>query len=225
MRILLIEDESAMAREISSALDDLGYDVEIAENLAAAYEAVRSEAPALIIADRMLHGTDSLSFIQEIRDEGIRTPVLIVSGLASVDERIRGLKAGSDDYITKPFAIGELAARVEVLLRRSIEPRLTMLRVGPLELDLIERRAKRGDRVLSLLPREFKLLEYLMRRPNQVVTRDMLFQGVWNYNFMPQTTNLVDVHIGKVRRKVDAPNEEPLIRSVRGAGFMLYAPD
>jgi two-component system OmpR family response regulator len=163
--------------------------------------------------------------IETIRSEGISIPVLFVSALSSVDERILGLKAGGDDYIPKPFTIGELEARVEALLRRAKDPQVTILRVGPLKLDLIERRAMRGQRLLSLLPREFKLLEYFVRHPNQVITRTMLFENVWNYKFEPQTPNLADVHIGKLRRKVDGPGEPPLIQTVRGVGFRLHAPD
>lgn len=223
--ILLIEDEPDMAHEIASELDRLGYGVKIADNTTASLEAARSEPASLLIVDRMLHGEDSLPMVETLRSEGLHTPVLFVSALTSIDERIQGLRAGGDDYVTKPFAMGELVARVEAMLRRSHESRITALRVGPLELDLIERRAWRAGREFFLLPREFKLLEYLMRRPNQVVTRSMLFEDVWNYHFPPQTQNLVDVHIGKVRRKVDGPGETPLIQSVRGKGFKLHAAD
>ncbi len=221
--VLVIEDEPEMAREIAAQLQRLGYDATVAGSEDVALKAARSEPVSLMIVDRMLQGTDSIAMIETLRGEGNLAPVLFVSALSSVDERIHGLKAGGDDYIAKPFAMGELAARVEALLRRAAAVRVTTLRVGSLELDLIERRARRGDRELSLLPREFKLLEDLMRRPNQVVTRTMLFQDVWNYHFPPQTNNLVDVHIGKVRRKVDGRGETPLIQSVRGMGFMLHA--
>jgi two-component system, OmpR family, response regulator len=222
--ILLVEDEPDMAQEVALQLGERGYDVKIANTEAAGLEAARSDAASLMIVDRMLHGVDSLAMIETLRSEGLQAPVLFVSALASVDERIHGLKAGGDDYITKPFNMGELSARVEALLRRSTAGRATTLRVGPLELDLIERRAMRDKRELSLLPREFKLLEYLMRHPNQIVTRTMLLEDVWNYRFLPQT-NLVDVHIGKIRRKVDGPGEIPLIECVRRAGFMLHAAD
>nr|WP_026595962.1 response regulator transcription factor [Methyloferula stellata] len=222
--ILLVEDEPDMAQEVALQLGEQGYDVKIANTEAAGLEAARSDAASLMIVDRMLHGVDSLAMIETLRSEGLQAPVLFVSALASVDERIHGLKAGGDDYITKPFNMGELSARVEALLRRSTAGRATTLRVGPLELDLIERRAMRDKRELSLLPREFKLLEYLMRHPNQIVTRTMLLEDVWNYRFLPQT-NLVDVHIGKIRRKVDGPGETPLIECVRRAGFMLHAAD
>jgi two-component system OmpR family response regulator len=218
--LLLIEDEPAMAREIESELERLGYFVAVATTETEGLQAARTTDPALLIVDRLLGDGDSLSMIKTLRGEGIRTPVLFVSGLATVDERIRGLKAGGDDYLTKPFAMGELAARVEALLRRSTNAIEPILRVGSLELDLIGRIARRGERVLDLLPTEFKLLEYLMRRPGQTITRTMFLEDVWHYQFLPQT-NLVDVHIGKLRRKMDAAGEPSLIRSIRRSGFML----
>ena len=166
----------------------------------------------------------NMSMIETLRREGIRIPVLVVSALASVDERIRGLKAGGDDYLIKPFAMGELAARIEALLRRSNDSRTTVLQVGPLRIDLIERSAMRRKRILDLLPTEFKLLEYLMRRPGQVITRTMFLEDVWHYRNMPQT-NLVDVHIGKLRRKLDMAGDPQLIHSVRRSGFMLHVGD
>lgn len=217
--LLLIEDEPAMAQEIESELGRLGYLVKVAANEKMGLEAARSAEPALMIVDRMLAGADSLSMIQTLRDEGIRAPVLFVSGLATVDERIRGLKAGGDDYLTKPFAMSELAARVEALLRRASSAK-TILRAGTLELDLIARLARRGDRPLDLQPTEIKLLEYFMRRPGQTITRTMLLEDVWHYRFLPQT-NLVDVHVGKLRRKMDGPGEPSLIRTLRRSGFVL----
>jgi two-component system OmpR family response regulator len=148
----------------------------------------------------------------------------VLSAMTGVDERVRGLKAGGDDYLTKPFALSELAARIEALLRRPSDARETLLRVGPLELDLIDRVARRKSREIELLPREFKLLEYMMRRPSRVVTRDMLLERVWNYTNAPHT-NLVDVHIGKLRRKIDGEGEMPLLYNVRGIGFILRVPD
>jgi len=216
--VLLVEDEPDMAAEVTKELTNLGYHVRVAETEAEGLAAARSHPAALMIVDRMLKGIDSLSMIETLRREGIRIPVLVVSALASVDERIRGLKAGGDDYLIKPFAMGELAARIEALLRT------TVLQVGPLRIDLIERSAMRGKRILDLLPTEFKLLEYLMRRPGQVITRIMFLEDVWHYRNMPQT-NLVDVHIGKLRHKVDMAGDTPLIRSVRGSGFMLHVGD
>jgi two-component system OmpR family response regulator len=171
----------------------------------------------------MLPGLDGLAVIETLRGEGIKTPVLVLSALSAVNDRVRGLRAGGDDYLAKPFALSELAARLEALLRRPADPRETVLHVGSLELDLLARTASRGRRELELLPREFQLLEYMMRREGQVLTRAMLLENVWNYRFVPQT-NLVDVHIGRLRRKVDGPDELPMILSVRGAGFMLRAP-
>src|ERR1700746_3857160 len=160
----------------------------------------------------MLPGMDGVAISEALRQEGVRTPVLVLSALGAIDDRVRGLRAGGDDYLPKPFAPAELIARIEALLRRPAESRDTVLRVGPLELDLIERTAKRGDRTLELLPREFRLLEYMMRRKEQMLTRAMLLEEVWNYKFMPQT-NLVDVHMGRLRRKVDEPNEPPMLHN------------
>jgi two-component system OmpR family response regulator len=176
-----------------------------------------------MVVDRLLPGMDGLTIIEAVRGDHIRTPVLVLSALGAVDDRVRGLRAGGDDYLTKPFAIVELVARIEALLRRPAENRDTALRIGPLELDLLSRTAKRGEREIELLPREFRLLEYMMRRKDQLLTRAMLFEEVWNYKFVPQS-NLVDVHMGRLRRKVDPPDEQPMIHNVRGEGFILRAP-
>ncbi len=218
--VLVIEDEPAMAQTIGDELKRLGYAVTLASSAAEGLKAARLDDAALIIVDRMLSGADSLAMIETLRSEGIRTPVLVVSGLSAVDERIRGLKAGGDDYLTKPFALGELTARVEALLRRTQDARATELRVGSLVIDLIARTVRRGGHEIELLPTEFKLLDYFMRRPGQVVTRSMLLEEVWGYRFLPQT-NLVDVHVGKLRRKLDAEGQPPVIRSIRLTGFML----
>jgi two-component system, OmpR family, response regulator len=166
---------------------------------------------------------DGLTIIEALRYQGVRTPVLVLSALGAVDDRVRGLRAGGDDYLTKPFATMELVARIEALLRRPAHSRATTLQVGQLKLDLIERTAKRGDRVIELLPREFRLLEYMMRRKDQMVTRTMLLEDVWNYKFIPQT-NLVDVHMGRLRHKVDLAHEPAMIHNIRGVGFILRAP-
>jgi two-component system OmpR family response regulator len=173
-----------------------------------------------MIVDRLLPGMDGLTVIEALRKDEVRTPVLVLSALGAVDDRVRGLRMGGDDYLTKPFALVELVARLEALLRRPAESRETTLRAGPLELDLIERTAKRGDRVIDLLPREFRLLEYMMQRSDQLLTRAMLLEEVWNYKFVP-ATNLVDVHMGRLRHKVDGPGEVAMIHNVRGAGFIL----
>jgi len=169
-----------------------------------------------------LRGEDGLSLVETLRGEGNLAPVLVISALSTVDDRIRGLKAGGDDYLVKPFALPELSARVEALLRRGAATRATRLKVGPLELDLVEREARRDGERVELLPREFKLLEYFMRRPGQIVTRAMLLEDVWNYKFLPQT-NVVDVHIGNLRRKLDAGDGRRFIVNVRAAGFKLDA--
>jgi two-component system, OmpR family, response regulator len=223
-RILVIEDDAETAEEIKHHLADQGYEVGLVDTGHRALQLARSRNFNLLIVDRMLPDIDGLSIIKTLRAENICVPVMVLSGLSGVDERVRGLKAGGDDYLAKPFALSELAARAEALLRRPTDGRETVLRVGPLELDLIDRVALRKNREIELLPREFKLLEYMMRRPSRVVTRDMLLERVWNYAHPPQT-NLVDVHIGKLRRKVDADGEIPLLYNVRGVGFILRVLD
>jgi two-component system, OmpR family, response regulator len=223
-RVLLIEDDDLTADEIVAELVHRGFQVEHAATGTAGLEkALRSGEQDIIVVDRLLPGMDGLTIVETLRREQVRTPVLVLSALGAVDDRVRGLRAGGDDYLAKPFAFVELAARLEALLRRPAESRETTLRVGPLEIDLIERTAQRGKRPLDLLPREFRLLEYLMRREGQMVTRAMLFEEVWNYRFVPNS-NLVDVHMGRLRRKVDEPAEAAMIHSVRGAGFVLRAP-
>jgi two-component system OmpR family response regulator len=222
-RILLIEDDREIAEEVTNELLDRGYLVSHVTTGSEGAEEARRGRYDLLIIDLLLPGCDGFSIIQDLRRDRIQVPVLVVSALGAVNDRVRGLKVGGDDYVTKPFALPELAARVEALLRRPLETRATVLRVGPLELDLIERTARRGDRTIELSKSEFKLLEYFMRRPDRVVTRDMLLEDVWHYRFLPQT-NLVDVHIGRLRRKVDGPNEEPLLLSIRGMGFFFREP-
>ncbi|KFL88388.1 response regulator in two-component regulatory system with PhoQ [Acetobacter malorum] len=222
--VLLIEDDSAIAEEIVGELMTHGFEVRHEETGDAGLTAALTGEAHVMVVDRLLPGMDGLSVIEAVRQRGIRTPVLVLSALSAVDDRVTGLKAGGDDYLTKPFAMEELMARVEALLRRPDDTRSTQLRVGPLSMDLIERRVWRDGREIELLPREFRLMEYLMRRPGQVLTRSMMLEDVWQYRFIPRT-NLVDVHIGKLRRKVDAPGEEPLIRSIRGTGFLLRVPD
>jgi two-component system, OmpR family, response regulator len=218
--VLLVEDETALAEEIVAELDRRGYRVRRVETLTEGLAAARAVGPGIMIVDRMLHGSDGLSMVKTLREEGVRTPVLVISALSSVDERIRGLKAGGDDYLVKPFAMAELAARVEALLRRLDDVRASKLRAGDLEMDLIEHTVRRGDTAIELLPHEFKLLEYFLRRPGQIVTRAMLLEDVWHYRFSPQT-NVVDVHISNLRRKIEMVGAPSLITSIRGAGFML----
>jgi len=185
-----------------------------------------SEPYDVIIMDRMLPGEiDGLAIVEALRKSGKHTPILILSALSDVDERIRGLRSGGDDYLTKPFAFGELLARLDALSRRGQgEGAQTKLEVGDLRVDLLNRKVTRGARSIVLQPREFKLLEYLMRHANQVVTRTMLLENVWDYHFDPQT-NVVDVHISKLRQKIDADFERPLLRTVRNAGYTMSAQD
>jgi two-component system OmpR family response regulator len=219
-KVLLIEDDSETAEEITAELTDRGFEVEWSANGIEGLDKARSLRPDLMIVDRLLPGMDGLTIIEALRNGQILTPVLVLSALVTVDDRVRGLRMGGDDYLTKPFAVVELVARIESLLRRPAEPRETRLRVGPLELDLVEHTAKRDDRPIDLLPRELRLLKYMMQHSDQLLTRAMLLEEVWNYKFIP-ATNLVDVHMGRLRHKVDGPNDVPLIHNVRGAGFIL----
>jgi two-component system OmpR family response regulator len=221
-RVLLIEDDGETAEEITAELADRGFEVAWSSDGLDGLAKARDLRPDAMIVDRLLPGMDGLTVIESLRKEQVRTPVLVLSALGAVDDRVRGLRMGGDDYLTKPFAVVELVARIEALLRRPPETRETTFRVGQLELDLIERTAKRGERRIDLLPREFRLLEYMMRRSDQLLTRAMLLEEVWNYKFVP-ATNLVDVHMGRVRHKVDGPDDAPMIHNVRGAGFILRA--
>jgi two-component system OmpR family response regulator len=222
-KILLIEDDAQIAAEVAAALADTGYTVRHAGDGTAGLAEALHGGWDLLIVDRLLPGLDGLDVIRRLRADQIRTPALILSALGAIDDRVVGLRAGGDDYLIKPFALAELSARLEALLRRPANTQATLLRVGPLELDLMERKAWRGARKLELLMREFKILEYMMRHEGQVVTRAMLLEAIWNYRCVPNT-NLVDVHMGRLRRKVDQESEPPLIANVRGAGFVLRAP-
>lgn len=222
-RILVIEDDHETADEVVAELTGRSYEVTHIDTGLKGLEEARSGKYDLLIVDLLLPECDGLSIIRTLRRDGSRVPVIVVSALAAVGDRVRGLKSGGDDYLTKPFALSELSARVEAVLRRPMETRATVLRVGPLELDLIERAARRDTRPIKLSKSEFKLLEYFMRRPDRVVTRQMLLEDVWDYTALPQT-NLVDVHIGQLRRKIDGPGLEPMLLSIRGVGFILRAP-
>nr|WP_276082010.1 response regulator transcription factor [Methylobacterium sp. GC_Met_2] len=220
---MLIEDDAETAAVVLDDLRGRGHAVTWAATGPDGARAARDGTWGVIILDRMLPGQDGLSVLQDLRRDGDRTPALVLSALGDVDERIRGLRAGGDDYLAKPFALGELAARIEALLRRPVDSRETLLRVGSLEIDLIAGTGRRGARDLELLPRELKLLAYLMRAPGQIVTRAMLFEEVWNYRFTPKS-NLIDVHLGRLRRKLEACGGPPLIQNVRGLGF-TFTPD
>jgi two-component system OmpR family response regulator len=224
IKVLVIEDDGETADEIVDEFDAAGFEVERAATGPDGCAMALGERYDVITLDRLLPGMDGLSLLERLRSSGIDTPVLVLSALSSVDERIRGLRAGGDDYLVKPFSPAELRTRVEVLARRTPVGRHTALRVDDLELDLLTRTARRGERAIDLVPREVKLLEYLLRHAGQVVTRTMLFEQVWRYRFDPGT-NLVDVHLGRLRRKIDGPGEAPLIHTVRGLGFVLRAAD
>jgi two-component system, OmpR family, response regulator len=221
MRLLLIEDDEEAAHFVLKGLRESGYAVDhAADGRDGLFRATENDYD-VIITDRMLPHLDGLAIVQLLRQQGRTTPVLVLSALGTVDDRVKGLRAGGDDYLTKPFAFAELLARVEALLRRKSGPQTTtVLRVADLELDLLGRRATRAGKQLDLTAREFTLLEYLVRRTGQVVTRTMLLEGVWDLQFDPQT-NLVDVHISRLRQAVDKGFDKPLIHTVRGAGYIV----
>jgi len=223
--ILVVEDDPKTASEIEAALVDNGCEVVCTQDARdGLVKAVTGTFDAIVL-DRMLPGgLDGLGLLATLRTTGVQTPVLILSALSAVDERVRGLKAGGDDYLTKPFESLELTARIDVLIKRRLGPALeTSLRVGDLEADLLTHTVRRAGRLLDLLPREYRLLEYMMRHSGQVVTRTMLFEEVWHYRY-DEPTNVIDVHISKLRRKIDLPGNPPMIRTMRGSGYVLDAP-
>ena len=225
-KILVVEDDSATADYLAKGFGEAGYAVELChdgrDGLFLASEGIFD----LIVADRMLPGLDGVSMISAIRAAGIVAPVLMLTALASVDDRVDGLRSGADDYLCKPFSFAELSARVEALLRRAdraaAEPQHTRLQVGDLEIDLLARSVVRGGRVIPLGSREFSLLEFLARHAGQVVTRTMMLEKIWNYHFDPGS-NVVDVHIGRLRRKLEEGHATPILHTVRGAGYRLAA--
>jgi two-component system, OmpR family, response regulator len=223
-RILVVEDDSETAEQLVESLATSGYQVDLAVDGNDGLSRARSADYAVMTIDRMLPGMDGISIIRRLREDGIATPALIISALGEIDDRVRGLRAGGDDYLVKPFAFAELLARVEALARRSATVvKETVLRVGDLKLDLVSRSVSRCGRDIDLLPREFQVLEYLVRNQGQVVPRAMLLQHVWDLHFDP-TTNIIDVYVGRVRRKVDDRQAYPLIHTIRGVGFCVRAP-
>jgi two-component system OmpR family response regulator len=223
-RILVIEDDPETAEQLVDFLETQGYATDLAADGNEGLRLAQSEAYAVIVIDRMLPGIDGIAVIRRLRETGTVTPALIVSALGEVDDRMRGLRAGGDDYLVKPFAFVEFLARVEALARRSATVvKETVLRVGDLELDLISRTVNRGGKAVELLPREFQVLEYLVRNEGHVVPRAMLLQHVWDLHFDP-ATNIIDVYVGRVRRKVDSEHAYPLIHTIRGVGFCVRAP-
>ena len=225
MRALIIEDDEVVAKFIAKGLRQHGYLVDVARDGRDGLFHALEQAYDVMVVDRMLPGLDGLSVLKTVRSAGNTTPILILSALAEVDNRVEGLRAGGDDYLTKPFAFSELIARLEALQRRPRGgmPAHTVYRAGDLELDPRRRTVSRAGEPIRLLPREFALLEYLMRHRGQVVTRTMLLENVWDYHFDPQT-NVVDVHVSRLRAKVDRPFSEPLIETVRGVGYRLRDP-
>ena len=222
MRILVIEDDANVSGFVAKGLREAGHVVDLADNGKDGLFLATTEAYDALVLDRMLPQVDGLAVLRTLRTSGNATPVLLLSALGEVDDRVQGLRAGGDDYLTKPFAFVELLARIEALARR---PRAgaapeTLLRVADLELDLLARTVRRGGQAIELQPREFRLLEYLMRHAGQVVTRTMLLEAVWDYHFDPQT-NVIDVHVSRLRAKLDRGHARPLIHTVRGAGYRL----
>jgi two-component system, OmpR family, response regulator len=223
-RILVIEDDSETADQLVDSLTTSGYSVDLAVDGDNGLALACGGDYAVMTIDRMIPGIDGLSIIRRLREDGIVTPALIISALGEVDDRVRGLRAGGDDYLVKPFAFAEMLARVDALARRSTAVmKETVLRVGDLKIDLVSRAVSRKGRDIDLLPREFQVLEYLVRNQGQVVPRAMLLQHVWDLHFDP-TTNIIDVYVGRVRRKVDDQQDYPLIHTVRGVGFCVRAP-
>src|SRR5437016_6539155 len=223
-RILVIEDDPETAEQLVDFLETQGYATDLAADGDEGLRLAQSEAYAVIVIDRMLPGIDGIAVIRRLREAGVVTPALIISALGEVDDRVRGLRAGGDDYLVKPFAFAELLARIEALARRSATVvKETVLRVDDLELDLVARTVMRGGRNIKLLPREFQVLEYLVRNEGHVVPRTMLLEKVWDLHFDP-STNIIDVYVGRVRRKVDGEQAYPLIHTIRGVGFCVRAP-
>ena len=221
MRALIIEDDEAIGEFVARGLRESGFAVDHARDGEEGLEAALRHEYDVAVVDLMLPKRDGLSVIGALRDKGNRTPVLILSALGQVDDRIKGLRAGGDDYLPKPYSFAELQARVEVLSRRNVGPaEETSYRVGDLELDRLSHRVARGKDELTLQPREFRLLEYLMKHAGQVVTRTMLLENVWDYHFDPQT-NVIDVHISRLRSKIDKGFDRPLLHTIRGAGYMI----
>jgi two-component system OmpR family response regulator len=220
-RILIVEDDADTRAFIARGFAEEGFSTETAaDGREGLYLATDAGFDAIIL-DRMLPGMDGLSLLKSLRAAGLTTPVLLLTAMSAVDERVLGLRSGADDYLVKPFSLQELLARVEALLRRPQEQaETTVLSCRDLEMDLVRRTVRRGQRDLTLTPREFKILEYFLRRKNRVITRSMLLEGVWEYHFDPQT-NVVDVHVSKLRKQLDADGEAPLLQTVRGAGYML----
>ncbi|MBV8682767.1 MAG: response regulator transcription factor [Caulobacteraceae bacterium] len=223
MRLLIVEDDLEAARAMAAGLGEHGHQCETAADGMAGLDAARADRFDVLIVDRMMPRMDGVTMVETLRREGDKTPVLFLSALGEIQDRVRGLNAGGDDYLVKPYALAELIARVEALSRRrEMGGVQTLLKVGDLEMDLIARTVRRGGVEIDLQPREFQLLEFLMRHGGQSVTRTMLLEKVWEYHFDPQT-NVIDVHISRLRSKIDKGFDKPMLQTVRGAGYRLEA--
>ena len=223
MKLLIIEDDAAAAAYLEKAFREVGHMADLAANGLDGYALASDGGYDVVVVDRMLPKMDGLSLIHALREQKIETPILILSALGQVDDRVKGLRAGADDYLAKPYAFSELLARVEVLARRrgtASSTEETSYQIGGLELNRLSHRVTRGGQEIELQPREFRLLEYLMRHGGQVVTRTMLLENVWDYHFDPQT-NVIDVHISRLRSKIDKGFDTPLLHTVRGAGYSI----
>ncbi len=222
MKILVIEDNDRVAQFLRKNLSEVGHAIDHAQNGEVGMAMASGAAYDAIIMDRMLpNNVDGINIIVALRKQGNKTPILILSALSEVDDRILGLKSGGDDYLVKPFSVGELMARLDAIIRRTQDSiNDNILTLGDLQMNLLSHKVTRGEKTILLQPREFKLLEYLMRHSNQVVTRTMLLENVWDYHFDPQT-NVIDVHISKLRQKIDANCEVQLLRTIRNSGYML----
>ncbi|WP_242127070.1 response regulator transcription factor [Sphingobium sp. Sx8-8] len=221
-KILVVEDDAATAGYVAKGMGEAGFTVDQADNGRDGLFLASDGSYGAIILDRMMPAMDGMAMLKALRAAGIETPVIILSALGTPEDRVEGLTNGADDYLVKPFAFAELLARVQLLLRRSGSGSavVTSLRHEDLEMDLLSRRVKRGSRTIDLQPREFRLLEFFLRHPDQVVTRTMLLEGVWDYHFDPGT-NVIDVHVSRLRRKLDEGGDRPLLHTVRGMGYRL----
>ena len=221
MRILVVEDDKSTADYVRDGLIEAGHNADVAHDGMDGLFLATEQKYDVLIVDRMLPKLDGIALIQSLRSSGNKTPVLVLSSLAKVEERVKGLRSGGDDYLVKPFAFSELLARIETLTRRgSVQGEQTSLQVGDLVMNLVSRTVMRGDKAIAMQNREFKLLEFLMRHPDQVVTRTMLLEGVWDFYFNPQT-NLIDAQVSKLRQKIDKGFDKSLIHTIRGAGYKL----
>jgi two-component system OmpR family response regulator len=221
MRVLVIEDDRETAQFLQKSLKESGHSADLAGDGETGLVMAKDGGYDILVVDRMLPRLDGLTVVKELRNHGSRTPVLILSALGDVDDRVKGLRAGGDDYLTKPYAYSEFLARIEALARRAVpEEQETRYAVGDLVLDRLSHRVTRSGEPITLQPREYRLLEYLMKHAGQVVTRTMLLENVWDYHFDPQT-NVIDVHVSRLRSKIDKGFDKPLLHTIRGAGYMV----